>query len=210
MLGDQLVGCGRVGDEQCAAHAEGRGRRRGHPQILADFHAEREAAAVKHEILPDGDTLSAEDDRIGRGMARLEPAALIEFAAVGQMLLRNDAENAPAADGNGTVIQPSADFKRKPDDKRGTNRRGKKHMKRLPAPVKQRRMNQQIAASIATQTKLRKNAEIGVLFVGGLQHMRNFPRVIHRGREVNARHGGHRANHTENRGHSNNSFRKRE
>ena len=143
-------------------------------------------------------------------MARLKPAAFVEFAAVGQMLLRNDAENAPAADGNGTVIQPSADFKRKPDDERRMHGRGKKHFKRLPASVKQRRMEQQIAAGIAAQTKLRKNAEIGVLFIGGLQHMRNFPRVIHRGREVNARHGGHRANHTENRGHSNNSFRKRE
>ena len=210
MLGDQLVGCGRVGDEQCAAHAEGRGRRRGHPQILADFNAERETTAVKYEVLPDGDALSAEDDRIGCGMTRLEPAALIEFAAVGQMLLRNDAENAPAADGNGAVIQPSADFKRKPDDKRGTNRRGKKHMKRLPAPVKQRRMNQQIAAGIAAQAKLRKNAEVGVLFVGGLQHMRNFPRIIRGGRKVNARHGRHRANHTENSGHLNNSFRERE
>ena len=143
-------------------------------------------------------------------MTRLKPAAFVEFAAVGQMLLRNDTENAPAADGNGTVIQPSADFKRKPHDERRMHRRGKKHFKRLPASVKQRRMEQQITAGIAAQTKLRKNAEVGMLFISGLQHMRNLPRVIQRRREVNARHGGHRANHTENRGHSNNSFRKRE
>lgn len=191
------------------AHAEGRGRRRGHPQILADFHAEREAAAVKHEILPDGDTLSAEDDRIGRGMTRLEPAAFVEFAAVGQMLLRNDAEDAPAA----TATRSYTAVRRFQAEARRRTPYAQARQEAFQAPACTRQAAADESANrrrYSRTDKLRKNAEVGVLFVGGLQHMRNFPRIIHGGRKVNARHGRHRANHTENSGHLNNSFRKRE
>ena len=56
---------------------------------------------------------------------------LIKFAAVGQMLFRNDAEDAPAADRDCAVIQSSADFKREPDDERGMRRHGEQAFKRL-------------------------------------------------------------------------------
>lgn len=54
MLGHQLVGGGRIEDQLRAAHAQCGGRRRGYPQILADFNAEPAPAYVKEQICSEG------------------------------------------------------------------------------------------------------------------------------------------------------------
>lgn len=161
MLGDQFVGGGRIDDHQRAAHAEFGRRRRGHPQIFAKLDAEGEQPAVENQIPADRDGLPAERHAFRRGMPRLEPALLVEFAAARQMRFRHNAENAPTADGDGAVIQPSADFKRQTDDKRRAHGRLQQRVQRLQTTGKQRRMNQQIGARVACTDKALETRRAG-------------------------------------------------
>lgn len=209
MLGDQFVGGGGIDDHQRAAHAEFGRRRRGHPQIFAKLDAEGEQPAVENQIPADRDGLPAERHAFRRGMPRLEPALLVEFAAARQMRFRHNAENAPTADGDGAVIQPSADFKRQTDDKRRAHGRLQQRVQRLQTTGKQRRMNQQIGARVAAQAKLRKHAEPDVLRICLTQQLDDFADVGLRIGQMDARHGGHRADHAGNMRHKQNSFRKK-
>ena len=86
----------------------------------ADVHSR---AAVKDQVPADGDALAAERHALRRGSPRLKPALFIKLAAVWQMRLGHHAENPPAADRRRAVIQPAADFQRKPDDERRAHRR---------------------------------------------------------------------------------------
>ena len=209
VLGDQLVGGGGVDDHQRAAHAQPRGRRRGHPQILAKLDAEGESAAVEDQIPADGDALAAERHALRRGSPRLKPALFIKLAAVWQMRLGHHAENPPAADRRRAVIQPAADFQRKPDDERRANRRMKQRFKRLQTARQQRGMEQQVGAGVAAETELRKNAKLGALLVRLTQQREDFLRVGLRIGQMDARHGGHRADHAGNMSHKQNSLRKK-
>ena len=114
-----------------------------------------------------------------------------------------------AADRRRAVVQPAADFQRKPDDERRANRRVEQRFKRLQTARQQRGMEQQVGAGVATEAELRKNAKLGALLVRLTQQRKDFLRVGLRIGQMDARHGGHRADHAGNMSHKQNSLRKK-
>ena len=114
-----------------------------------------------------------------------------------------------AADRRRAVVQPAADFQRKPDDERRAHRRAEQRFKRLQTARQQRGMEQQVGAGVAAETELRKNAKLGALLVRLTQQREDFLRVGLRIGQMDARHGGHRTDHAGNMSHKQNSLRKK-
>ena len=125
------------------------------------------------------------------------------------MRLGYHAENPPAADRRRAVIQPAVNFQRKPDDERRANRRVEQRFKRLQTARQQRGMEQQVGTGVAAEAELRKNAKLSALLVRLMQQREDFLRVGLRIGQMDARHGGHRADHAGNMSHKQNSLRKK-
>ena len=70
-------------------------------------------------------------------------------------------------------------------------------------------MEQQVGTGVAAEAELRKNAKLGALLVRLTQQREDFLRVGLRIGQMDARHGGHRADHAGNMSHKQNSLRKK-
>ena len=151
VLGDQLVSGGGVGNQQRAAHAKASRGWRGHPEIFADFHAEAECAAVKAQVLAHGHILVEQLDVRRRAVPRLEPAALVKFGVVGQVLLGHDAQNPASGDHSGAVVEPARHLQRQAYDQRRAHGQFQQRLERGKAAVKQCRLKQQVATGVTAQ-----------------------------------------------------------
>ena len=194
VLARQLVAGGGIGDEQRARLGEPRAGLLGHPEVLADLHAEGEAAAVKQQLLADGRILAKEEDAARRRMAGGKPAGLVELRVVGQVFLGHEAQPAAGDDG-GAVVQLAVDLQGQADDKRGLGPLVHQRPERVQRGAQQRGLKEQVAAGIAGEAELRKDAELHAVGVGDIQKRGDFLRVFFRVGQVHARRSGHRAHH---------------
>ena len=87
-------------------------RRRGdrHPHVFADLGVHDEPGDVcrlEQQVGSERHLVVADADRAVFAVARGIPAALVELAVGGQIRLRHDAEDPPAVDRDGAVVDPS-------------------------------------------------------------------------------------------------------
>ena len=85
-----------------------RGGRQSAPQILTDLHAQHKAghlAAAEEQGGAKGHLLAADGNHFHLGAARGELALFVELAVVGEVGLGHEAQQTPAAEDGGAVVQ---------------------------------------------------------------------------------------------------------
>ena len=114
VLADGLITGGQVEDYRGAGSGQMAAGRDGHPQVLADLHADhqlRQLLAAEEEIRVHGDLLTAEGQLTVHALAGGKPAGLIELGVVGDVDLGYDAQNFAPQNHHGAAVQliPIAD-----------------------------------------------------------------------------------------------------
>ncbi len=149
--------------------------RYGHPEVLADLDAHEQRcrfqvgllrpSASNRRSIPNGtrwppSSISA--GRLRRG--RAEPAALVEFLVIGDVLLGDDAPDRAIADHDSAVEQAVAGGDRRPDDDELLAARGRPgDPQDGPNPgVQQRRLAEQVGAGVAGDAQLREEHDVAV------------------------------------------------
>ena len=147
--GDGVTGAGRGGD----------------PKILADLDSQpviRHLPAAEQQVGAEGHLLSQQRNHADSGRRGGEPAALVEFAVIGQVGFGDDAEELPAHDDGGAVVQLAARVQRKPHHGgEGKRPAGLQHrLQGGQGALLQGGLQQQIPAGIAAEPQLRQHQQM--------------------------------------------------
>ena len=174
-LADNLVGSRRIENHRCAGKCHLGRRRRWHPQVLANLNAKHYVlgtlvtATVDKPRAKRHRTLAGKFNPNGIGRCRSKPAALIELAIIGQILLGRQAQQLARAAHGGAVVDVLGHRNGKTDrkdDRQLASLIEDAHKRRL-AGMQQRAVMEQVRRGIAGQVKLgqhkRTNAALGSL-----------------------------------------------
>ena len=151
------------------AHGEPAGRRLGHPQVLADLHAEGEERLLitaEHGVGHDRDA-----DRLpsrayiypgelaGDLSAGGKMALLVKLRVIRQMLLRHESQHLAPAEHGRAVIELAAQSQRQADKQHGVELRrlAPDRLQRVERAVEKRVLQKQVAAGVAREAELREH-----------------------------------------------------
>ena len=107
-LADGLVAGRQVGDDRSTGQRMEGGGRQSAPEVFADLHTQHEAghlAAAEEQRGAEGNLLPADCHGLHLGAARGELALFVELAVVGEVGLGHEAQQTPAAEDGGAVVQ---------------------------------------------------------------------------------------------------------
>ena len=194
-LADHHVGRRQVGDHRRPGERrEGRGRR-GHPEVLADFHVQDQIAhfgSLKDQIgaergrLPRQPYLALPCSPAGR-----ELAAFVELAVVRQVGLRHHADQAALADERGAVVEQALHRHRQADE------RGQRKSARLLQELGERRLGavdecllvEKIVAGVGREPELGENGDDRLLARGFAHQLYRRVEVVLRIADAHRRRG---------------------
>ena len=159
------------------------GGRQGAPQIFADLHTQHKAghlAAAEQQRRAKKHLLPADSHRLHLGAAGGELPFFVELAVVGQVGLGHDAQQLPAAQHGGAVVQLAVYQQRQAHQRHGIQRAGlrKQPFQRIQCALLQSALQKQIAAGVAGKAKLREYCQLYPTLRGSLQLLQNLLRVI--------------------------------
>ena len=175
-LADGLVAGRKVGDDRGPGQrVEGGGRQRT-PQVLAQLYAQHKTGhgpAAEQQRSAKGHLLAAHGDRFHLGAAGGKLALLVEFAVVGQVGLGHKAQQLPAAQHGGAVVQLAVYQQRQAHQHDGVQRPGavQHGLQGIQRTGLQRVLQEQIAAGVAGEAEFREHGQLdpvrgGCLHVG--------------------------------------------
>ena len=192
VLADQLVRGGEVGDDGRARGGMAQRRRRGHPQILADLDGEREGGDFVHgkELLcAEQHVKAAERHRDVLSEGGREMAALVEFAVVGDVAFRHEAEQPAVRDHGGAVVEAVAVDNGQADERqhmqaaRGFDHAGKRRF----GVGEQLGLEEQVGAGVAGEKQLGQDEQLCARRVGAVHRGDHGLGILHRRAERHAR-----------------------
>ena len=113
-LGEELVAGGEVAEQGGASEGQRAAGGLDGPQVFADLdaeHAVRHVGRLEKDVGAEGDLLAEEFDFGDRGYpGGGEPALFVELPGVGEVGLRNDAEDLAPGERHGHVEEASVDL----------------------------------------------------------------------------------------------------
>ena len=182
-LAHGLVAGRKVCNDGSARQRVEGGRRQRAPQVLAQLHAQHKAghlAAAEQKRGAKGHLLPADGHRLHLRAAGGELPFFVKLAVVGQVGLGHDAQQLPAAQHGGAVVQFAVHQKRQAHQRHGIQRAGlrKQPFQRIQCTLLQRALQKQIAAGVAGKAELRKYRQLYPALCGRLQLRQNLLRVI--------------------------------
>ncbi len=186
VAGRQVRQHGRPGDGRLSTG------RIGHPDVLADFCMDDQAAYVgcfPQQVGAERDRAAADGDATAIGaVATDEVPGFIELPIVGQMDFRHDTENLPAMNGQGAVVQSAEMPQRRAhqQQRHQFGRTGDDRLDRGFHGVQQHRLLQQIADRVTGNAEFREYCDRHRLPVAIPGHAQNRLRV---GRRIGQRGG---------------------
>ena len=195
VLEEIIVAGGEVQDQLRAGHGGLRAGGNGNPQVLAELDGgERlsdaeELARAEQDLVLAGEA----DARTGGGEHPRggEPARLVEFVVAGEVGLGDDAENAPGAQGDGAVEEPSGVAHGDADDEHRLQLgAGGDDLRHGGFRVgEQALLAEQVGAGVAGHAEFREDDDGGTLRFQVPAKLEDFPGVRRRVGHVHARHG---------------------
>ena len=167
-------------------------RRRGHPQILADFDREGKVRNLVHgkELLcAEQHIKAAERHRHIFGKGGRKVAALVKFAVVGDVALRHEAKQSAVRDDGGAVVEPVAVGDGQTDERQHMHaaRGFDDKRERCHSVGEQLGLEEQVGAGVAGEKQLGQHKQLCARRVGAVHRGDHGLGILHRRAERHAR-----------------------